>query len=417
MRAKLAADYEWRHVHGPVAVPPCPPSSRHRRSCPRDPGLPTTGDPAGARPSASPARTAQVVGRPAAATPRLTAWVATAGRAHRRGPAPRRRQGPARRAEGDPASGIDPSRLAERRPRRDRRGRRPDDLRLPRRTRAPTPARRPRVVDTVTILSPDRPQGRRRSARRATPSSSPRPTCVARDWVNTPPGDLRPAGLRRRHHGHAGTRRACASRSGTRSASPRRAAAASSASAPGSDSPPRLVTLTYNPDGAKTHLALVGKGITFDSGGLSIKPGASMMTMKCDMGGAAAIVAATVAIAPPRPADPRHGLRLHRREHAQRHAPRVPATCCACASGATVEVHNTDAEGRLVLADGLALAVEAEPDHIIDVATLTGACDRRARHAHHGRAGQRRRARSDTRARRGRAWPASRCGACRSPRR
>src|SRR5690606_36975915 len=65
----------------------------------------------------------------------------------------------------------------------------------------------------------------------------------------------------------------------------------------GSQAPPRLVKLSYAPEGAKTHLALVGKGITFDSGGLSLKPGASMMTMKCDMGGAAAIVAATTAIA------------------------------------------------------------------------------------------------------------------------
>ena len=78
------------------------------------------------------------------------------------------------------------------------------------------------------------------------------------------------------------------------------------------------MTLTYSPANAVTHLALVGKGITFDSGGLSIKPGASMQTMKLDMAGAAAVVAATVAIAAPRAADQGHRVRLHRREHAER---------------------------------------------------------------------------------------------------
>ncbi|AWB91944.1 leucyl aminopeptidase [Aeromicrobium chenweiae] len=194
---------------------------------------------------------------------------------------------------------------------------------------------------------------------------------AARDWVNTPPGDKRPADLVEAFGQHAGTdvkvtvwdeKRLAKERCGGILGVGR-----------GSDSPPRLMTLSYEPEGAVSHLALVGKGITFDSGGLSIKPGASMQTMKLDMAGAAAIVAATVAIA-------RLGLPIKVTAYAcvAENMPSGGATrpgdVLHMRSGATVEVHNTDAEGRLVLADGLALAVESGPDHIVDVATLTGAC-------------------------------------------
>lgn len=141
----------------------------------------------------------------------------------------------------------------------------------------------------------------------------------------------------------------------------------------GSTRPPRLVKVTYSPAGATRHLALVGKGITFDSGGLSIKPGAAMQTMKLDMAGAAAIVAATVAIA-------QLGLPIQvtafacLAENMPSGSATRPGDVLTMRDGQTVEVHNTDAEGRLVLADGLALATEATPDLIVDVATLTGAC-------------------------------------------
>jgi leucyl aminopeptidase len=141
----------------------------------------------------------------------------------------------------------------------------------------------------------------------------------------------------------------------------------------GSTRKPRLVKLSYAPRGAKFHLALVGKGITFDSGGLSIKPGASMQTMKLDMAGAAAIVAATVAIA-------ELGLPIQvtafacLAENMPSGSATRPGDVLTMRDGQTVEVHNTDAEGRLVLADGLVLAAEADPDLIVDVATLTGAC-------------------------------------------
>jgi leucyl aminopeptidase len=141
----------------------------------------------------------------------------------------------------------------------------------------------------------------------------------------------------------------------------------------GSARPPRLVRLTYNPPKSRAHLAFVGKGITFDSGGLSIKPAASMHTMKCDMSGAAAVAAATFAIAA-------MGLPVRVTAYAclAENMPSGKATrpgdVLTMYGGKTVEVLNTDAEGRLVLADGITTASAAKPDLIVDVATLTGAC-------------------------------------------
>lgn len=140
----------------------------------------------------------------------------------------------------------------------------------------------------------------------------------------------------------------------------------------GSTRGPRLVKLTYSPGKAKQHIALVGKGITFDSGGLSLKPAKSMETMKIDMAGAAAVLHAINAVA-------RLGLPiavtgwLCLAENMPGGAAQRPSDVITIHDGTTVEVLNTDAEGRLVLADGLSAAVEEEPDAVIDIATLTGA--------------------------------------------
>ncbi|HEV3280878.1 MAG TPA: leucyl aminopeptidase [Acidimicrobiales bacterium] len=146
----------------------------------------------------------------------------------------------------------------------------------------------------------------------------------------------------------------------------------------GSAQPPRLVKVEYHPsdplggDGRVPHLALVGKGITFDSGGLSLKTASGMETMKTDMGGAAAVLAAVDAVAA-------LGARLRisafapLTENMPGGSATKPGDVLTARNGKTIEVLNTDAEGRLVLADGLSLAVEAEPDAIIDLATLTGA--------------------------------------------
>jgi leucyl aminopeptidase len=141
----------------------------------------------------------------------------------------------------------------------------------------------------------------------------------------------------------------------------------------GSSRPPCLVKLSYKPSRPAAHLAFVGKGITFDSGGLSIKPAHSMVTMKCDMSGAAAVVAATYAIA-----DLGLPVRVTTYACLAENMPSGSATrpgdVLTMYGGKTVEVLNTDAEGRLVLADGITAANGDKPDLIVDVATLTGAC-------------------------------------------
>jgi len=140
----------------------------------------------------------------------------------------------------------------------------------------------------------------------------------------------------------------------------------------GSDRPPRLVRLEWAPEGAERHVALVGKGITFDTGGLSLKPAASMVGMQEDMTGAAEVLATVRAAAQ---------LRLPVRVTAwmciadnmpSGRATR-PGDVLRMLDGQTVEVTNTDAEGRLVMADGLVAASREKPDVIVDVATLTGA--------------------------------------------
>lgn len=140
----------------------------------------------------------------------------------------------------------------------------------------------------------------------------------------------------------------------------------------GSSRPPRLVRLDYTPAEASAHLALVGKGITFDSGGLSLKPGASMVGMKSDMAGAAAVLSAIVALAE-LGAPVRVTGWLCLAENMPSGTAARPNDVIRMKGGTTVEVLNTDAEGRLVMADALAAASEEQPDAIIDVATLTGA--------------------------------------------
>ncbi|HEX5588532.1 MAG TPA: leucyl aminopeptidase [Acidimicrobiia bacterium] len=142
----------------------------------------------------------------------------------------------------------------------------------------------------------------------------------------------------------------------------------------GSAQTPRFLKLTYAPTGARGKpLALVGKGVVFDSGGLSLKPAGGMETMKCDMSGAAAVLAAMSALKD-----------LGVKAKVTGYVPLVenmpsgtairPGDVLRIRNGKTVEVLNTDAEGRLILADALSLAVEDKPAAIVDLATLTGAC-------------------------------------------
>jgi leucyl aminopeptidase len=141
----------------------------------------------------------------------------------------------------------------------------------------------------------------------------------------------------------------------------------------GSANPPRFVKATYSPRGAQGSLALVGKGVVFDSGGLSLKTSSGMETMKTDMSGGAAVLAAMSVLDD-----------LGVKAKVTAYVPMVenmpsgtairPGDVLEIRNGKTVEVLNTDAEGRLILADALSLASEDKPDAIIDLATLTGAC-------------------------------------------
>ncbi|MCZ4500027.1 MAG: pepA 2 [Marmoricola sp.] len=197
-------------------------------------------------------------------------------------------------------------------------------------------------------------------------------TTRARDWVNTPPNALVPAAfakeIRRATDGSG-----LAYELITAAQLKKLGAGGILGVGQGSANPPCLVKLTWSPPDARGKVALVGKGITFDSGGLSIKPAGSMPAMKSDMAGAAAIAAAVQAIAELEiPVAVTAYLPLA--ENMVSGTAFRPGDVLTMLSGATVEAQNTDAEGRLILGDALTLAVRDSPDVIIDVATLTGAC-------------------------------------------
>ncbi|MFI9610324.1 leucyl aminopeptidase [Streptomyces sp. NPDC052023] len=193
----------------------------------------------------------------------------------------------------------------------------------------------------------------------------------ARDLVNTPPNDLNPEAF-------AAVAQAAAKEHGIKVQVLDEKALAKGGYGgilgvgSGSASAPRLVKLSYTSSKAKKHLAFVGKGITYDSGGISLKPAGHNETMKCDMSGAAAVFAAVVAAA-------RLGLEVNitgwlaLAENMPSGSATRPGDVLRMYSGKTVEVLNTDAEGRLVLADALWAASQEKPDAIVDVATLTGA--------------------------------------------
>ena len=144
----------------------------------------------------------------------------------------------------------------------------------------------------------------------------------------------------------------------------------------GSDLDPKFLHLVYRPQGeVKRRLALVGKGLTFDSGGYNLKVGAAQIDMmKFDMGGSAAVLGAMRSIAERRP----QGVEVHMIvaacENMVNGSAVHPGDIVTAANGTTIEINNTDAEGRLTLADALLYACEQKPDAVVDLATLTGAC-------------------------------------------
>jgi leucyl aminopeptidase len=141
----------------------------------------------------------------------------------------------------------------------------------------------------------------------------------------------------------------------------------------GSTEPPRFVHLSYRAPGAKKTVALVGKGITFDSGGLCIKPADGMLHMKDDMSGAAAVIGIFSVLAELKPRVNVHGI-FAATENMPGGSAYKTRDVLRALNGKTMEIINTDAEGRLVLADALSYATRLKPAEIIDLATLTGAC-------------------------------------------
>jgi leucyl aminopeptidase len=142
----------------------------------------------------------------------------------------------------------------------------------------------------------------------------------------------------------------------------------------GSESPPRLLILEYRVPRAKKTIAFVGKGVTFDSGGINIKPSAGMDEMKTDMAGAAAVAAALIAVSRMKPKVNVVGV-MPLVENMPSGSATRPGDVVKSLSGKTVEIGNTDAEGRLILIDALAYTIKKyKPNTIIDLATLTGAC-------------------------------------------
>lgn len=201
-----------------------------------------------------------------------------------------------------------------------------------------------------------------------------RGTMFARDLVNTPAQDMYPHKLVEAAKQIAVGKGTIRVRVFDRDALAKMGAGGILGVSQGSDHPPYLVHMVYKPKKAtRKCVALVGKAVTFDSGGISLKPADSMMTMKCDMAGAAAVLGAFSVIADVAPACEVHGI-FGAVENMPSGKAIRPGDVLTAMNKKTIEVLNTDAEGRLTLADTLSYAVKQKPQAIIDLATLTGAC-------------------------------------------
>jgi len=198
-------------------------------------------------------------------------------------------------------------------------------------------------------------------------------TLLAREWVDRPSNDKRPEQFAKAiadKAREAGLQVTVLDEKALK----RQKFGALLAVAAGSESKPRLVVLTHTPKGAKQTVALVGKGVTFDSGGINLKPSGSIETMKTDMSGAAAVAATLIAMAKVKPKMKLIGVMPIVENMPSGNAAR-PGDIVKTYDGKTVEIGNTDAEGRLILIDAMAYAIKKyKPDTVIDMATLTGAC-------------------------------------------
>jgi leucyl aminopeptidase len=231
-----------------------------------------------------------------------------------------------------------------------------------------------RAVTSLTLLVPTAREraAAREGLRRAELAAEA--TCFARDLINEPANSVTAAAL-------AEAARTIAREAGLRlrvldrAACERMGMGAFLGVNRGSAEPPRFIHLAYVPRRpARRRIALVGKGITFDSGGLDLKTAEGMERMKGDMSGAAAVLGVLKVLPRLRPAVEVHGL-VAATDNMPSGSATKPGDVLRAMNGKTIEVNNTDAEGRLTLADAIAYArKEVKPDEIVDIATLTGAC-------------------------------------------
>ncbi len=198
-------------------------------------------------------------------------------------------------------------------------------------------------------------------------------TILAREWVSTPSNDKTPAKFAKSIMEKAGATHLKISVLDEKELTQKKFGALLAVAA-GSQNSPRLLILEHNPEGATKTIALVGKGVTFDSGGINLKPSGSLDGMKMDMAGAAA-VAATLITASKLDLDLHIVGVLPLVENMPSGSATRPGDIVLTYAGKTVEIGNTDAEGRLILADAIAYAIETfKPRTVVDMATLTGAC-------------------------------------------
>ncbi len=230
------------------------------------------------------------------------------------------------------------------------------------------PKRQP--VRSVAVHVPD---ARDRGARAEIKHAAVVAGAVARtrDWVNTAPNELRPPDFADQVVS-AATEAGLEATVLDEKALRRGGYGGIIAVGSGSQAPPRLVRLDYTPTGTPAcRIALVGKGITFDTGGVSIKPSQGMWEMKCDMAGAAAVAATMLAVAALKP-NVAVTAWLPMAENMPSGTAYRPGDVITMYSGKKVEVLNTDAEGRMILADAIARACEESPDYLLETSTLTG---------------------------------------------
>jgi leucyl aminopeptidase len=232
-----------------------------------------------------------------------------------------------------------------------------------------TPDHRKEPLGSVAVHVPD-------AGERAAKAEVKRAGTVARavartrDWVNTAPNELRPPDF-------ADAVTAAAEAAGLtvevldERALRRGGYGGILAVGLGSEAPPRLVRLGYRPRDAERHLALVGKGITFDTGGYAVKPAHGMWEMKSDMAGAAAVASVLIAVAALKPGIAVTGW-LPMAENMISGSAYRPGDVVTMYGGKKVEVLNPDAEGRMILGDAIARACEEEPDYLVETSTLTG---------------------------------------------